>query len=86
MRIVTKEKEPLFCENTLVDYYTIYKVDKLPNQREYIDLGDKKGYVVSLDYDEELKSYTTYLEEHLDDWNNQICEVCDVVYLRGKEN
>lgn len=83
MKIIGKEKEPLFYENTLVDYYTIYKVDKLPKQREYIDLGSKKGYVVSLDYDEELKCYTTYLEEHLDDWNNQIIDVCEVVLLRS---
>lgn len=82
MKIIGKEKEPMYCEGTLVDYYTIYIVNQLPKEREYIEVNDKKGFVVSIQEDEETKSNVVYLEEHLDDWNNQIAEICDVVYLR----
>lgn len=82
MKIIKKEKEPMLCEGTLVDYYTIYVVNQLPKEREYIEVNDKKGFVVSIQEDEETKSNVVYLEEHLDDWNNQIAEICDVIYLR----
>lgn len=82
MRIIKKEKEPMYCEGTLVDYYTIYIVNQLPKEREYIEVNDKKGFVVSIQEDEETNSNVVYLEEHLDDWNNQIAEICDVLYLR----
>lgn len=84
MKVIKKEKEPLFNENVLVDYYTIYVVDKLPKEREFFELDNKKGYVVSIQEDEETKSHIAYLEKNLDDWNNQIQEICDAIYLRKK--
>lgn len=85
MRVLRKEKEPLFNDDKLVDYYTIYIVDKLPKEREYIEVNDLKGFVVSIQYDEETNSNVVYLEKHLDDWNNQIIEICDVLYLKESE-
>lgn len=82
MKIIKKERVPMYCEGTLVDYYTIYVVDKLPQARQYIEVEDHKGYVVSINEDEETNSNVAYLEKNLDDWNNQIIEVCDVVYLK----
>lgn len=84
MRVIGKEKKPMYCDKTLVDYYTIYVVDKLPKEEQYIDIDNKKGYVVSLDYDEEVNSNVVYLEKNLDDWNNQIAEICEVVYLKER--
>lgn len=82
MKVIRREKAPMYCDDTLVDYYTIYIVNQLPKEREYIEVNDKKGFVVSIQEDEETNSNVVYLEEHLDDWNNQIAEICDVLYLR----
>lgn len=84
MKVIGKEKKPMYCDETLVDYYTIYIVDKLPKEEQYIDVDNKKGYVVSIQEDEETESNVVYLEKNLGDWNNQLAEICDVVYL--KEN
>jgi hypothetical protein len=76
---------PIYCENDLVNRYKVYLVDKLPSEKEYIEVGGKKGYVVSIQEDEETNSYIAYLEKHLGDWYNQIQEVCEVVYLKESE-
>ena len=52
MKVIGKEKKPMYCDETLVDYYTIYIVDKLPKEEQYIDVDNKKGYVVSIQEDE----------------------------------
>ena len=82
MKVIGKEKKPMYCDETLVDYYTIYIVDKLPKEEQYIDVDNKKGYVVSIQEDEETESNVVYLEKNLGDWNNQLAEICDVVYLK----
>ena len=84
MKVIGKEKKPMYCDETLVDYYTIYIVDKLPKEEQYIDVDNKKGYVVSIQEDEETESNVVYLEKNLGDWNNQLAEICDVVYLKEK--
>ena len=84
MKVIGKEKKPIYCDETLVDYYTIYIVDKLPKEEQYIDVDNKKGYVVSIQEDEETESNVVYLEKNLGDWNNQLAEICDVVYLKEK--
>lgn len=82
MKILKKEKKPIIYDETITDYYTIFIVNQLPKERELIRIEDKVGYVVSIDYDEETESNVVYLEKHLDDWNNQLAEICDVVYLK----
>lgn len=37
---------------------------------------------MSIQEDEETNSNIVYLEKHLGDYNNQIEEICDVVYLK----
>ena len=59
-----------------------YLIDKLPNERDYFNYGDDKGYVIQItefkvkekDYD----CYTLWYEKNLDDWNNQIINVANV--------
>lgn len=43
MKIINKIKKPMYNEETLVDYYTIYVVDHLPREEEYIEQVTKKG-------------------------------------------
>lgn len=82
MKIIGKEKVRSYCGGILVGYDTIYVVDTLPKEEDYIELGDKKGFVVSLQYDEEERCYDIYLEKNLGDWNNQISDICDVARVR----
>lgn len=84
MKVLGEIKTPMYCCNTLVDYYTIYIVDKIPQEREYIETRKAKGYVVSTNYDDETQSNIVYLEKNLDDWNNQLCDICGVVYVKEK--
>ena len=84
-KVLKKTYVPMYCGNELVNRYTIYVVDKLPQPRQHIEVGNKEGYVVSIDYDEETSSNIVYLEKNLDDWNNQLCEVCDSIYLKESE-
>lgn len=85
MRVLRKESQPMFCGETLVDYYQIFIVDHLPKERQYIEAGSHKGFVVSVNDDDETNSMAVYLEKQLDDWNNQLCEICDVVYVREEK-
>lgn len=82
MKVLRKVNEPTYYHHTLVHYNHIYIVDKIPKKGEYIETEDKKGYVVSSDYDEETNSINVYLEKKLGDWDNQLIETCDVVLLR----
>lgn len=82
MKVLQEIYVPVYYENDLVNRYKVYLVDKLPSEKEYIEVGDKKGYVVSIQEDEETKSHVAYLEKNLGDWYNQIQEVCEVVYLK----
>lgn len=75
-------RRPIYYDGLLIDYHTIYLVDRLPNQGEYIDIDNKKGYVVSIQEDEEMECHKVYLEKNLGDWNNQLQEICDVIYLK----
>lgn len=79
MKVIGTEKRKEYCGEILTGYSTIYILDKLPKNEEYIELGNKKGYVVSINYDEEDKCYDIYLEKNLGDWNNQISDICSVV-------
>ena len=81
MKILRKEKRKIFCGNTLVGYDTIYIVDQLPKEEEYIEIENTKGYVVSTQYSEDDKYYVIYLEQNLGDWNNQLIDICDVVCI-----
>lgn len=85
MQVIRQERKPMLCGNTLVDYYNIFIVDKLPKERQYIEAGSHKGFVVSINYDEETDSNIAYLEKHLGDWDNQICEICDAVYIKEEK-
>lgn len=62
--------------------YWCYELDQLPNERDYFDYGDDKGYVIQVVEDEikekNYKKYTLYYEKNLDDWNNQVIEVAEV--------
>ena len=84
MKIIGKERKPIYCGGKKVDNYIIYIVDKLPKQEQYIDIDNKKGYVVSIQEDEETGSNVVYLEKNLGDWNNQLTEICDAIYLKEK--
>lgn len=84
MKIIGKERKPIYCGGEKVDNYTIYIVDKLPKQEQYINIDNKKGYVVSIQEDEETGSNVVYLEKNLGDWNNQLAEICDAIYLKEK--
>ena len=80
MKVIGKELRNVYCGKELVGKDTIYIIDHLPNNEDYIEIGDRhKGYVVSYDYSEEDRYYTIYLEKNLGDWNNQITDICDVV-------
>lgn len=81
MRLIRKETRKNFYGRTLVGYDTIYIVDQLPKEEDYIEIGNKKGYVVSIQYDEKCDYHVIYLEKNLGDWYNQVCDICDVVIV-----
>lgn len=78
MKVIGKELRKEYCGGIFIGYTPICILDKLPKEREYVVIGDKKGYVVSINYNEEEQCYWVYLEEHLDDYNNQINEICNI--------
>ena len=51
----------------------------IPKEEDYIEVGNHKGYVVSVSYSDEDNYYTIYLEKNLGDWNNQNIDICDAV-------
>lgn len=79
MKVLGKELRNIYCGKTLVGKDTIYIIDQLPKEEDYIEIENHKGYVVSYNYEDEDKYYSIYLEKNLGDWNNQIIDVCDVV-------
>ena len=84
MKLIKKELRKQYCGNTFTGYDTIYIVDQLPKNEDYIEIENKKGYVVSVDHDDNENYYVIYLEKHLGDWNNQLADICDVVCVNIK--
>lgn len=85
MKLLRVDKRRYINEVGIVGYNTIYVVDQLPKEEELITLGNKSGYVVSVQFEEEDKYYCVYLEKHLGDYYNQVAEISDVVLVDLKE-
>lgn len=77
MKVIGKKLKKDYCGGVYIGCSSIYVIDELPKNRDYIEIDNKKGYVISSDYYEQENCYCIYLEDNLDDWNNQIIDVPD---------
>ena len=87
MKVIGKELRKDYCGGVYVGCSFVYVIDELPKERDYIEIDNKKGYVISSDYDEQENWYCIYLENNLDDWNNQIIDIPNTtIFVTLKEN
>ena len=55
---------------------------------DLLDVSDRTEGVledflkIDIQEDEEMECHKVYLEKNLGDWNNQLQEICDVIYLK----
>lgn len=82
MKILKEENRKIFLGKTLVDYSHVFTVDKLPNVGEFVLTNKHKGYVIDIQFDEEEKYYSVYLEKNKGDWYDLMIDYCDVLYVR----